>query len=87
MLAPAAADFGKELSKLAREEVTISFSDTLQHTPGSEIIKRLAEHARRLARRWEQGGDRRTRFESLIKTKSYHANIESFVRPGMKMGI
>jgi len=67
--------------------IGILFLATLQHMPGSEIIKRLAEHARRLARRSEQGGDRRTRFESLIKTKTYHANIESFVRPGMKMGI
>src|SRR5215510_10379444 len=49
------------------------------------LCKRLAEHARRLSRKWERGGDRRTRFGSLIKTKTYHANTESFVRPGIKI--
>src|SRR5215510_10713272 len=62
-----------------------SFPAALQHMPGSEIIKRLAEHARRLSRRWERGGNRRTRFGSLIKTNTYHANTASFVRPGMKI--
>ena len=61
------------------------FPANLQHIPGSEIIKRLAEHARRLSRRWERGGNRRTRFGALIKTKTYHTNTASFVRPGMKI--
>jgi len=53
------------------DEAAISFPATLQHTPGSEIIKRLAEHAQRLSRRWERGGNCLTRFVAIIKTKTY----------------
>jgi len=67
--------------------------DRVRYGPSSKcafwkrIRFRLARSrtARRLSRRWERSGNRRTRFGSLIKTNTCHANTASFVRPGMKI--